>query len=89
MTESEFSQVGPVFFVLMVGFAILLTLFVVAVTALIFCKIFAKAGFHWALGLLTILPFFNLIMQIYLAFADWPIYRELRQLRQQSGETPR
>ena len=37
-----------------------------------FCKIFSKAGFHWALGILMIVPIANIIMPFFLAFGDWP-----------------
>ena len=37
-----------------------------------FCKIFSKAGYHWALGLLMIVPIANIIMPFILAFGDWP-----------------
>jgi hypothetical protein len=51
--------------------------------ALIFCKIFSKAGYCWALGLLMLVPIANIIMPFVLAFGDWPIQRELRSLKQQ------
>jgi hypothetical protein len=51
----------------------------------VYCRIFSKAGYSWALGLLMIVPIANLIMPFILAFGDWPIQRELRQLRRQQG----
>ena len=56
-----------------------------ALQVLVFCKICSKAGFHWALGLLILLPVANIGLPIYLAFADWPVRRELRQQSQLSG----
>jgi hypothetical protein len=50
---------------------------------LIFCKIFSKAGYCWALGLLMLVPIANIIMPFVLAFADWPIQKKLRLLKQQ------
>ena len=38
-----------------------------------FCRIFSKAGYHWALGLLMIVPIANIIMPFILAFGDWPV----------------
>lgn len=64
-------------------FAIFLVLIVVAIKVLIFCKIFSKAGYCWALGLLMLVPVVNIIMPFVLAFADWPIQKELRLLKQQ------
>ncbi|MFB0553122.1 MAG: hypothetical protein ACETWQ_07385 [Phycisphaerae bacterium] len=69
-------------------FAIFLALIVVAIKVLIFCKIFSKAGYCWALGLLMLVPIVNIIMPFVLAFADWPIQKELRLLKQQQ-EKPR
>lgn len=65
-------------------------LVVIILTAVVFCKIFSKAGFHWALGLLMMIPIANLIMLLVLAFSTWPIQRELEMLRrnQSGGSTP-
>jgi len=59
------------------------TLITVALTVFIFCKIFAKAGYSWALGLLMVIPIANIIMPFVLAFGDWPVHRQLRKLKQQ------
>lgn len=40
-----------------------------------FWKIFQKAGFNGALGILMIIPFVNIVMIFYLAFAEWPALR--------------
>jgi len=69
---------GAVFFILIMFMALV----IVAVKVLIFCKIFSKAGFSWALGLLMLVPVANIVMLFVLAFAEWPIQRELRSLRQ-------
>jgi len=69
-------------------FAIFLALIVIAIKVLIFCKIFSKAGYCWALGLLMLVPIANIIMPFVLAFADWPIQKEMRLLKQQQ-EKPR
>ena len=37
-----------------------------------FWKICSKAGFPGALGLLMIIPITNIILPLYLAFAEWP-----------------
>ena len=50
--------------------------------------IFSKAGFHWALGLLMMLPIANLIMLLILAFSTWPIQRELEVLRRSQAAPP-
>ncbi len=64
-------------------FGVFVLLVVVVIKAVIFCKIFSKAGYSWALGLLLLVPIANIIMPFFLAFADWPVQQEARQLRQQ------
>jgi hypothetical protein len=70
---------GAIFIIFMILFALILTI----VQILAFCKIFSKAGFSWALGLLMLVPIANIIMFFFLAFADWPVHRELRSYKQQ------
>ena len=76
-------DVAPVFIVIFAVFGILFALIVVIIKVLIFCKIFSKAGYCWALGLLMLVPIANIIMPFVLAFADWPIQKKLRLLKQQ------
>lgn len=72
---------------LLIMIAVLAGLIVIAIEILGFCKIFSKAGYCWAFGLLTLVPFGTLIMILILAFADWPIRRELRTLKPQTPGT--
>jgi hypothetical protein len=51
------------------------------VLGLAFCRIFAKAGFRPATGLLMLVPGVNVVMILVLAFLPWPIRREARHLR--------
>jgi hypothetical protein len=76
-------HVAPVFLMIFIAFGILTSLIVIAIKVLIFCKIFSRAGYSWALGLLMLVPIANIIMLFVLAFGDWPIQRELRLLKQQ------
>jgi len=46
-----------------------------------FCSIFARAGFHWALGTLMLIPGVNVILFLLVAFGSWPNSRELKSLR--------
>ena len=71
------------FIMILVAFGILMGLIVVIIKVLIFCKIFSKAGYCWALGLLMLVPIANIIMPFILGFGDWPIQKELRLLKQQ------
>ena len=90
MVESACSttcQPAP-FIVLFVGLLVLVFgLVMTAVTILIYCRIFSKAGYHWALGLLMLVPIANIIMPFVLAFGDWPALKELRSLRQQQNDS--
>ena len=52
------------------------------ITVFAFCRIFSKAGYSWALGLIALIPIGNVIMLLVLAFSDWPIAKELRALKQ-------
>jgi len=80
---SHGTHAAPLFLILLIMFGFFVGLIALAITALIFCKIFSKAGYSWALGLLILVPIANIIMAFYIAFADWPVLKELRQLRQQ------
>ena len=82
--ESVFSPSGgveavPVF---VIGLIILALLVIVPLKLLIACMIFHKTGYSWALGLLMLVPIVNILMIFVLAFGDWPVRRELRQLKQ-------
>lgn len=67
-----------------VGTIELLIVFVVAIgflviTILPFWMIFKKAGFSPWLALTQLLPIVNLVALFYLAFAEWPVHRDLRR----------
>ena len=68
-------------------FAMIIWLAIAVFFVIVHCKIFSKAGYHWALGLLMLVPIANLIMLCILAFGQWPIHRELESLRR-SGMAP-
>ena len=74
-----------IIFTLIVLFVILAA--IIILTAVIWCKLFSKAGHHWAGGLLMLVPVANVIMPFVLAFGQWPIERELQQLRRQQNKT--
>jgi uncharacterized membrane protein YhaH (DUF805 family) len=80
-------QVGPVFAILIAFLIAFIVLVIVAIKLLICCKIFANAGYSWALGLLILIPIVNIIMAFFLAFADWPVNKELRALKQKQNTT--
>ena len=76
------SDAAPVFGVCFIGVIILIALAAEIVYVIAFCKIFGKAGYHWALGLLMLIPIAQFIVPLILAFGQWPIYRELEAYRQ-------
>jgi hypothetical protein len=76
------NDIAP-FFVLALAAIILLILLIIAlVMTWVNCMIFHKAGYRWAWGLLTLVPIANIIIPFVLALGDWPVRRELRQLKQ-------
>ena len=71
-------------------FLLLIILVSLAITGLMvwaYCRIFSKSGYSWALGLLMLVPVASIIVPFVLAFGDWPILKELRQLKQQQSNT--
>ena len=75
-------DVGLILLPLLITFGVLVALGIVMVKALVCCKIFARAGYCWVLGLLMFVPIANIIMVFVLAFSEWPIQRRLRRLEQ-------
>jgi hypothetical protein len=55
---------------------LLFLLFFGVIFILPFWKIFTKAGFPGWLSLLMLIPFANVLMLFYLAFADWPALKK-------------
>ena len=53
-------------------------------SVVIYWKIFSKAGYSGAMGLLMFVPIANIVVLCILAFGEWPIYKELNYLRQQA-----
>jgi len=82
------NNLPSIFEFLMVAFMVLAVLIIMAITLVVYCKICTKAGYNWAWGLLMFVPIAGLILLLYFAFAEWPIQRELRQLRQRPPGTP-
>ena len=72
----------PVFMMILGLFILFVVLVVTIIKVLVYCKIFSNAGYSWALGLLMFVPIANIIMLFVLAFAEWPIRKELRLLKQ-------
>ena len=60
---------------LIIGYFVFAVVMMVLPT-IAFWKICSKAGFSGALGLLMLVPVGNLILPLYLAFAEWPALKE-------------
>ena len=61
-------------------------IFGLIVLATVVCwKIFAKAGYGGWLGILALIPGANLLAISLLAFTEWPVITELKQLRAQAN----
>jgi uncharacterized membrane protein YhaH (DUF805 family) len=82
-----YDAIGPIVIIVAAVLFLVMFLAMLVITAVVYCKIFHKAGYHWALGLLMLVPIVCIIMPFVLAFGQWPIQKELEQLRQQRGGT--
>ena len=56
-----------------------------AIKVFSFCRIFSKAGYSWAFGLLMLPPMSELVIPLVLAFMDWPVCKELRLFKQEQS----
>jgi hypothetical protein len=81
--EHLFNAVGPGVVMIVTIFLLATCLALLAIKAVVYCKIFHKAGYCWAMGLLMLVPIACVIMPFILAFGRWPIEKELEQLRRQ------
>lgn len=74
----SYSDAADCFFIIY-GFTCMIS---IALTVLIWCKLFGKSGYSWAFGFLMLVPVANIIVPFYLAFSDWPILKKLREYEQ-------
>lgn len=51
--------------------------FIAIVIVLPYWKIYSKAGFSGWLSVTMIIPLLNIVMLYYLAFAEWPVLKNL------------
>jgi len=85
--EGAFAVAGPIVVMLVAIFLLALSAAILVITAVVYCKIFHKAGYHWALGLLMLVPVVSIVTPFILAFGRWPILKELELLRRQQKST--
>ncbi len=81
-------EAAPVWAGCFMIFVILFALCITIVFMIAMCKIFAKAGYHWAMGLLTLVPVVGFFVPLYLAFSEWPIEKKLKACQQTSPGQP-
>ncbi len=73
----------PIAVIFAVLFVLLMVFIATIIKVWLYCKVFAKAGYSWAMGLLVLVPVVHIIIPFVLALSDWPVQKELRQLKQQ------
>jgi len=81
LAVNRFRMAGPMELILILFIAFGVLVFT-AIRVFCFCKIFSKAGYSWAFGLLLLLPFSEVVIPLILAFMDWPVCKEFRLLKQ-------
>jgi heme/copper-type cytochrome/quinol oxidase subunit 2 len=88
-------QNSPVFLIVLISCAIFVILFLALMVVGTICcwKIFKKAGYSGALGLLFLLsliiwPVGELVVLFMLAFGKWPVLQELNRLKESQGQSP-
>jgi hypothetical protein len=67
---------------------VLFVLVLIAATVFVYYKIFQKTGNSGWMALLMLVPLVNLGMFLFLAFSDWPVLRENRELKARLGYPP-
>ena len=80
-----FSRVAGPMEVILILFIAFIVLGFTAIKVFSFCKIFSKAGYNWAFGLLMLLPFSEIVIPLILALIDWPVCKELRLFKQEQS----
>jgi len=72
---------GPAELILILFIACILLTFM-AIKVFSFCRIFSKAGYSWAFGLLMLVPLSEIVLPLVLALIERPVCKELRQFKQ-------
>jgi len=74
--------------VILILFIAFIVLAVTIIKVFSFCRIFSKAGYSWAFGLLMLLPMSEIVIPLVLALIEWPVCKKLRLFKQeQSGSS--
>lgn len=78
------NDVVGVIAVLMIGCVVLA---LVAFSVFVWWRIISRTGHSGWLSLLMFIPVANIVVLLILAFGEWPIYRELEDLRRRVAVT--
>lgn len=73
----DYPQFNPAFYLVMLT----VMLCFLSITVWINWRIASKAGYPGPASLLMLVPLVNIFTLLYFAFAEWPIQKELRDLR--------
>ncbi len=76
MSPEVLNGVAPLILIVIILVVSLLALALNILYVVAFCKIFSKAGYHWAMGLLMLVPIANFVMPLVLAFGQWPVFAD-------------
>jgi hypothetical protein len=87
MSDGQVQQASNAAFAMLAIFGVI-GLIVLIFFVIVYWRIFSKAGYPGALGLLMFVPIANLVIILVLAFGEWPILSELKRLRMQVGSQP-
>ncbi len=78
------TMAGPMELIVIL-FIVFIVLTLTAIKVFAFCRIFSKAGYSWAFGLLMLLPMSEVVIPLILALIDWPVCKELRLFKQEQS----
>jgi len=84
-----FSRVAGPMELMLILFITFIVLGITAIKVFSFCRIFSKAGYSWAFGLLMLLPFSEVVIPLILALIDWPVCKEIRLFKQEQSSGTR
>ncbi len=73
--------------IILILFIAFIVLALTAIKVFSFCRIFSKAGYSWAFGLLMLLPFSEIVIPLVLALIEWPVCKELRLFKQEQSSS--
>ena len=84
VSQVRMSGLAELILILFIAFIVLAF---TAIKVFSFCRIFSKAGYSWAFGLLMLLPLSEVVIPLILALIDWPVCKELRLFKQEQSSS--